>query len=87
MLVLFPEDLLLLNRDHLLRTHPLDAHFFGDDGLPGGRLRERPRLFGTRFLCFDLRLILRLPNHEIARGLGDLGVGLKLRPLSLLQRL
>ena len=43
-LLLLAQDLLLLDRDQLLRPRPLDLDFFGDDRLPRRRLRERPGL-------------------------------------------
>ncbi len=60
---------------------------FGDDRLPRRRLGERSRLLGPGFLRFDLRLVLRLTDHEVALRLGDLGIGQELRLLAFLHRL
>ena len=46
-----------------------------------------PACAALRLLRFDFGLILRLANHEVARRLRDLGIGLELRLLAFLQRL
>ena len=86
-LLLPAQDFLLLDRDHLLRPHPIDFHFLADHRLPRRGLRQRPGLLRARFLRLDLGLILRLADHEVARGQRDVGVGLELRLLPLLHRL
>ena len=86
-LLLPAQDFLLLDRDQLLRPRALDPDLLGHDGLTGRRFRERSGLLGTRLLGLDLRLILRLPDGEVALRLGDLGVGLELRLLPFLHRL